>query len=236
MKLEVYTGFNPEKIAEYFTERKWPVITIPVSTVKLVRITKGAALECGDGRFDQLQNRALVAEDQREEGASHHVRGIRVLGGINAIMATLTGGDEVGLQRATEILKRFGIAPGTHSADEGGCGYADLWMQGKLESAVYPYQLHESMNRGGLRLGHLLTELMDSLGGKHYRLNGNHKEEGVRLNHFRRTTEAALDGSRFRIDDWFMADLGIPDRVRFFNIAETVEKLKPDAAKLEIII
>ncbi len=236
MRYEVYTGFNPDKIANYFTDRKWSVITIPVSEVKLVKITKGAALECGDGRFDQLEDRDLVAEDQREEGASHHVRGIRVLGGINAIMAMLTGGDEVGLQRATEILKRFGIAPGTHSADHGGCGYADLWIQGMLESAVYPYELHETMNRGGLRIGHALTQLMGSLGGKHYRLNGNHKEEGVRVNSFRKTTEAAYDGSRFRIDDWFMADLGIPDLVRFFKIAETVEKLKPSATKLEIIV
>ncbi|GEM_PF-3807500 len=236
MKLEVYTGFNPEKIAHYFVGRKWPVTTIPVQEVKLVRITKGAPLECGDGRFDGFQDRDLIAEDQREEGGSHHVRGVRVLGGINAMMAMLTGGDEVGLQRATDILIRFGMAPGMHSAEKGGCGYADLWIQGLLESALYPYKLHASMNKGGLRLGQSLAEVMNSLGGKHYRLNGNHKEQGVRLNPFRRYTESAHDGSRFRIDDWFMADLGIPDRVRFFKIAETVEKLKPDAAKLEIIV
>lgn len=236
MKLEVYTGFDPEKITNYFTGRKWSVRTIPVNEVKLVRVTKGAPLECGDGRFDQLEDRDLIPEDQREEGMGHHVRGVRVLGGINAIMAMLTGGDEVGLQRGTEILKRFGIAPGTHSADKGGCGYADLWIQGMLEHAKYPYELHEAMNKGGLRLGHRLIELMTISGGKHYRLNGNHKEEEVRLNPFRGLTELAHDGSRFRIDDWFMADLGIPDLERFFKITETVEKLKPEAAKLEIIV
>ena len=77
---------------------------------------------------------------------------------------------------------------------------------------------------------------MRDLGGKHFKLNGNHKEEATRLNPFRDYTEALADGLRFRIDDWFMADLGIPDERRFFKIAEAIEKLKPDAAKLEIIV
>lgn len=235
MRYEAYTGFNPDKMANYFSNRGWPVTIMPVVDAKLVRVSKGAPLECGDGRFDQLENRDLVIESQTEE-LGLHVRGVRILGGINAIMATLTGGDEVGLQRATEILKRFGVAPGTHSADHGGCGYADLWIAGKLESAIYPYELHDAMNRGSLRLGRRLVELMNDLGGKHYRLNGNHKEEGVRINPFKWLTEVAHDGLRFRIDDWFLADLGIPDKVRFLKIAEVVEKLKPEAAKLEIIV
>jgi hypothetical protein len=49
-------------------------------------------------------------------------------------------------------------------------------------------------------------------------------------------TEAAVDGLRFRIDDWFLANLGIPDEERFLKIAETIRQLKPDAQKLEIII
>lgn len=223
MSYEVYTGFNPEKIAEYFSGRGWPVTTISIGDVKLVRVTKGAPLECGDGRFDHLEERGLV-------------RGVRILGGVNAIMATLTGGDEVGLQRATELLRRFDVTPGTHSAEKGGCGYADLWIAGELESAKHLYELHTTMRRGGLRLGQCLRETMNSLGGTHYRLNGNHKEEGVRLNPFRGYTEAADDGLRFRIDDWFMAGLGIPDRIRFFKVAETIEKLKPEATKLEVIV
>lgn len=218
--LEAYTGFNPDIIVRYFTERGWPVSLIPYSDVHLVTVQKGAPLECGDGRFDELKDRES--------------RGVRVFGGINAIMAILTGGDEVGLERAKYLIEKFGATPGTHSAEEGGCGYADLWMNNLLESALYPHELH--LLRGSERIGQRLQEAMTALGGRHFRLNGNHKEEGVRINPFRNNTEGATDGRRFRIDDWFMADLGVPDKVRFFKIAETVEKLKPGAAKLEIII
>lgn len=221
-EFEPYTRFNLYKLANYFSKQGWPVSPMSLDTVKLARVTKGAALECGDGRFDQLPRRKA--------------HGIRVFGGINAVMALHTGGDEVGLQRATELIQKFGATPGTHSAEEGGCGYADLWIQGLLRSAIYPYQLHEHVNRGGLRLGVRLTDLMRSLGGKHFRLNGNHMEQAVRLNPFRGYTEDAIDGLRFRVDDWFMADLGIPDEVRWFKIAEAVEKLKPDARRLEIIV
>lgn len=221
-KPEIYTGFDPDNIRNYFTKRGWIVEKdVSIDCVNLARITKGAALECGDGRFDYLERR--------------QAHGVRILGGVNAIMATLTGGNAVGLQRATELLKRFNVTPGTHSADEGGCGFADLWIAGKLDSAIYPYELN-GIDRGGLKIGSWLTHRMKSLGGKHFRLNGNHKERGVKLNPFRGFTEEGGDGSSFRIDDWFMAGLGIPDEVRFFKIAETVEKLKPDAKKLEIIV
>lgn len=222
MKYEVYTGFNPEKVAEYFSRRNWPVDTLPRKKTTLVRVGRGAALECGDGRFDTLEDRTT--------------RGPRVFGGINAVMALITGGNEIGLIKAKELIRKYGVTPGTHSGDHSGCGYADLWIAGKLQHAIYPYQLENDVDRGGLRLGRWLTDLMETLGGKHFRLNGNHKEEAVRLNPFRRLTEAAYDGSRFRVDDWFLADLGIPDEVRWFKIAEVVEKLKPEAARLEIIV
>ncbi len=222
-KLEVYTGFNSDKMIGYFQKRGWPVVVIPKQSVSLERVTNGAALECGDGRFDQLDERSAY--------------GVRVFGGINAIMAIHTGGDEIGLERATDIIKRrFGLNPGTHSAEHGGCGYADLWIAGELKSAVYPYELHELVGTGSGRLGYGLRSKMRELGGKHFRLNGNHAEQGVRINPFRDFTEAADDGLRFRVDDWFMADLGIPDNMRWFKIAEATEKLKPDAKKLEIIV
>lgn len=219
MILETYTGFNPDKIGYYFEVRNWPVRLISQTETTLVPITSGSALECGDGRFDQLTKRKAY--------------GVRVLGGVNAMMAMLTGGDEVGLHRAVDILRRMKLTPGTHSADgvHGNCGYADLWIAGQLESAVYEYKL-PGIDKNGKRL----SKLMEEHGGKHFRLNGNHQEEAVRLNPFRSLTEDANDGLRFRIDDWFMADLGIPDERRLFKIAESIEKLKPDAAKLEIIV
>ena len=221
MRYEVYTGFNPDKIEEYFSGRGWSVKTFPRQETSLVKVKKGAALECGDGRFDYLEER--------------EVHGVRVLGGINAVMALVTGGDEIGLIRATQLIKKFGSTPGTHSADHGGCGYADLWINGQLESVRFPYEL-DGIDKGGLRMGQWLKALMKNLGGKHFRLNGNHMEEAVRLNPFRGFTEDANDGLRFRVDDWYLADLGVPDPVRFSNIAETVEKLKPEAARLEIIV
>ena len=221
MKLETYIGFKADKTTNFFLRRNWPVVQIPVAETKLVKVTKGAALECGDGRFDTLEDREKY--------------GIRVFGGINAIMALHTGGDENGFKRAVRLVRKFGAEPGTHSAEEGGCGYVDLWMAGELKSARYPYELNQ-MDKGGLRLGHWLRDLMRQHSGKHFRLNGNHQEEGVRLNPFIGYTEDANDGLRFRVDDWFMAEIGTPDEVRFFKIAETVEKLKPAAARLEIII
>lgn len=220
MRKEVHIGFNPVATAEYFANRGWPVVFIPESEVSLVRVTRGAALECGDGRFDQLTERKAY--------------GIRVFGGINAVMANHTGGNEVGLKRAISLIRRagYGATPGTHSAQDGGCGYADLWIAGELESARYPYEFILP----NTDQGQWLNALMRGHNGKHFRLNGNHVEGGIRLNPFVGWTELANDGSRFRIDDWFMARIGIPDHVRFFKIAETVEKLKEDAKKLEIIV
>ncbi len=56
-QLEVYTGFKPEIPAEYFTRRTWPVTFVQRESIELVRVQKGAPLECGDGRFDQLEER-----------------------------------------------------------------------------------------------------------------------------------------------------------------------------------
>lgn len=222
--LEVYTAFNPDNIAEYFSSKGWPVGFVRESEVNLVPVTPGAALECGDGRFDNLQGR--------------EANGIRVFGGINAVMAVLTGGDEAGLARATYLIGKFDATPGTHSADgeHGGCGYVGLWMNGVLESAVYPYQLHNKVLPEQAGVGQRLRGIMKELGGKHFRLNGNHIEEAVRLNPFRGYTEKADNAKRFRVDDWFMADLGVPDKLRFHKIEEVTRLLKPDAMKVELII
>lgn len=220
MRLETFTDFNPDKVADYFTKRGWPVATIPAQSVNLVPVDNGASLECGDGRFDKFQKRKL--------------HGVRILGGINAIMATLTGGNEVGLIRANQLIRRAGVTAGTHSAENGGCAHVELWMDGKLESAVYPYEFDRV--RDGLPTGKWLRGLMKECGGAHIRLNGDHEEEGVRINPFRGLTEKADDGARFRIDDWFMADLCVPTSTRLLKIAEVVEKRRPDAARLEIIV
>lgn len=225
---KTHPSYSPQEVHEFFEDRGWPVKLITKSEVDLTIVAKDAALECGDGRFDNCPGK--------------DINGPRVLGGINAVAAMVTGGTYEGYFKATQLVKEMGYNPGTHS-DEGegndgeGCGFYLLWLKGKLKSAKYPYEIKtEDITRSGINLGDWLRVNMRLLGGKHFRLNGQHVEEGVRLNPFIGLTEVAQDCKRFRIDDWFLAQLGVTPEQRYLKIAETVEQLKPDAKKMEIII
>jgi hypothetical protein len=121
--LETYIGFNPKKIETFFAEREnWPVLYLPVQQLELVPVNQGAALECGDGRFDKLENREM--------------RGPRVLGGVNVVMAMRTGGGTVGFHRAVQQLALHGATSGTHND----CGYEHLWEASRLASARYAFE------------------------------------------------------------------------------------------------
>ncbi len=222
-RLEVFTGFNPISTTKYFEQHGWDVRPVYDSDIKLVKVQRNSALECGDGRFDDYPDREMY--------------GPRVFGGINAVQALITGGDVIGLLRATELVAKFGFTPGTHSAEHGGCGYFDLWKEGKLDHANYNYVApQEEEIKGFKRFGSWLELTLKLYHGKHFRLNGDHQEQAVRLNPFKGYTDISGNGSRFKVDDWFLADLGVPDHKRFHKIRETVEKLRPEAAKLEIIL
>lgn len=224
LKLESYSGYNQGVVASHFFELGWKVKIISVNDVHLIAVHKGAAIECSDGRFDS-------------ELLKRKMRGPRIFGSINAIMSLITGGGEDGLEAASRLVSKFGLTPGTHSADHGGCGYFDLWKNGRLKSANYPYKPdHEELaKQRGCKLGHLLAERVRALGGYHFRLNGEHCEEAVRYNHFRNTTDISGNCRRFIVDDWVLADLGIPVEKRLLLIAECVEQLRPEAKRLEII-
>ena len=209
-----HPDFDFDKTADYFSKRGWPVKFISSAELKLVPTNAGAALECADGRFDKFPNRKLY--------------GPRIFGGINVIAAMITGGDASGFIKAARLVEGTGFTPGTHSAEHGGCGYYDLWAEGRVTSAMYPLDQSSLLNLH-------IKELMKAMSGKHFRLNGNHVEEAVRLNPYYKTTENCQDCKRFRVDDWYLAFLGVPADRRYNKIIETVEKLKSDAAKLEII-
>jgi len=238
MALESLTHPNPiqtlDQAYTFYHKRGWEIKEIPQKTedgsataaetiALLVPTDKGAALECGDGRADKLENRKL--------------HGPRVFGQVNALTATLTGGDQDGFFAASTILHQIGYAPGTHSDDAHGCGFYELWKAGKLSTGVFPCEIEERLaTRPGIKLGHRLSELMEAMGGKHFRYRDNHQEQGLRINFEDHTTEKPQNGERFRVDDWLLRMAGMPPRQRFLQYAETVEQLKPDAVRVEFIL
>jgi hypothetical protein len=223
IEYKTHPNFDPEEVEYFFGKRGWPVSRLRPTDVELMEATKGAALECADGRSDNFPGEEMY--------------GPRVFGGINAVAAMLYGGDFDALHEAARKVRSMGFAPGTHSAEHGGCGCVDLWMQNNLDSAVFRYALRtEEITKNGIKLGDWLRVQMKLMGGKHIRLRGEHIEEAVRLNPFIGLTEKADDARRFRSDDWVLNELGVPNRQRYLKVAECVEKLKPDATKIEILI
>ncbi|MFA5933295.1 MAG: cadmium-containing carbonic anhydrase [Microgenomates group bacterium] len=219
-------GFDPFIIGDVLAERGWKTEQVKVSNVDLVPTDEGAAAECGDGRFGILPNRKKY--------------GPAIFGGVNAICALKTGGDWNGFMHAAEDLRRLGFTPGTHGAVHHGegCGQFGLWKNGLLESAIHSCSLpFELMERIGSIGADGIKAFMEILGGKHFRLPGEHEEEALRWNPFIGLTERAFDGSRFRNDDWLLEMIGgiLLDKRINYN-AEVVEKLKPDCKKVEILI
>lgn len=225
MELITCSDFDPFIVQDSFAAQGWVTEMVKASNVDLVQTDEGAAVECGDGRFDKILRKKY---------------GPRVFGGVNAIAALKTGGDWNGFMQAAEELRRFGIAPGTHGAVHHGegCGQFGLWKNGLLESAVHrcslPFELME-------RLGSVGTDgikaLMDVLGGKHFRLPGEHEEKVLRWNPFIGTTEKSFEGDKFKNDDWLLSILGgisLAKRIAFNE--ETVRKLKSDCTKVEILV
>lgn len=213
LELKTVDNYSQNEILDFFSARGWPVIFVPVSEVNLVPTTPGAALECGDGRFDLYPHREM--------------HGPRVFGQVNALQAMLTRGDHDGLKLARELLKELGYTPGTHT----NCGYYDRWVAGEFKHVIF----HPDIKLHDVIIGTWLKRVMKLMGGKHFRIDGYHQEEATRLNPFIHTTEDAVDGKRFRVDDWLLALIGIPGWRRWLQIAETVEKLRPEATKLEIL-
>ncbi len=223
MPLEITTNnlithpeFQADKTAEYFNRRGWSVAFVKPESVELVKARKGAAVQCPDGRFGDPEL-GLAFE------------GPKIWGGINVVAAMVTGGDAAGFTRAARLIEGMGYAPGTHGADHGGCGYFDQWSAGKLTSALYHYD-RSSFPEIPVKM--LIEELY---GGKHFILPGRHVEVGVSLNPYYGLTEKGIDCSKFRVDDWFLAYMGVPNERRYAKIAEVVEILRPEAANLEIV-
>lgn len=226
IELQTYPGFDAYKIEDYFAQKGWETELVKVSNVDLVPVDPDAAAECGDGRFDKLDSRKKF--------------GPRIFGGFSAIAALKTGGDLIGYRLAALELRRIGLRPGTHGAEhEGeGCAWFGLWRDGKLKSVMHncslPFHLIEQL---GITATEWIKMLMDHWGGKHFTLPGSHEEKGLRWNSFIGTTERSTTGDRLMNDDWVMYKIGgisLPKRLNFN--AETVEKIRPDCTKVEIIV
>lgn len=225
-ELQTYQGFDPYKIEHHFAQRGWETKLVKASNVDLVLVDPEAAAECGDGRFDLLKNRKKF--------------GPRIFGGVNAIAALKTGGDLNGLRLAAQELKRINLRAGTHGAVHKGegCGLFGLWKNGNLESAVHTCSLpFHLLEQEGMKASDWIKSFMDELDGKHFTLPDIHKEEGLTWNALMGTTIRSFTGDRFRNDDWVMDRIGGISLSKRLNFnAETVEKLKPDCKKVEILI
>lgn len=223
--LETVPGFDPYRLAKRFEKRGWRVEFVAASNVDLISVTPNAATECGDGRFDLYR---------RESG----IYGARLFGGVNAIAAFRTGGDYQGFYKAARLLEACGCAPGTHGAAHygPGCGMFELWKNGQLESVVYPFAIPLERIAKEIQPSQWIKAKMRELGGKHMTLQGLHEEQGLRWNPFIGMTERAEVGDRFRVDDYVLAAAKVPEFRRAWFKAEIVEKLKPDAKKVEIIV
>lgn len=214
MKLEAYPNFSPFQVRDFVQAGGWEAEIIRVSNVDLRTTQKGAALECGDGRSDSLPNRKKY--------------GPRILGGIHAVSALVTGGTRVGRARGIELTKESGYFPGTHGAEyEGeGCGAFGLLKNRKVP---VPFPLEDIPT-----IDEIKAE-MEQAGGMHVKLPGLHIEKAVIYNPFPDTTIKGT-GERFIEDDWFLDRVGASWLGRIIYMMKIVEQLKPDAKKLEILI
>lgn len=224
MALEYITpkGFNPYRMEDFFGNRGWQTELIKASNTELVKADAGAALECGDGRSDEYPTKKL--------------HGPRVFGQMNGVAALVTGGDLIGFVKAAEYVIDKGYAPGTHGDEHGGegCGAFGLWKNGKY-SDVHSFRLpYGFLETQGMSPTEWVKMTMKMLGGKHFTLPGSHQEQSLRINSGIGLTERSISGTRFKVDDWFLEE--VPFNRRLLYVAETVEQLKPDAKKIEIII
>lgn len=218
LDFKAYPGFDPNEVRKLFENRGWYTRIISPEEAGLVKADLGAAVECIDGRFgDRLEKKK---------------NGPKLPGGINAIMALHTRGDSAGFNEAVRILKEEGFNSGTHVD----CGFYAKWKAGELKAARYPLVVpNTTINTLG-RVGVWLERHMRLCDGKHFHIEGQHKEQGVIFNPYEElTVEARSD--RFSCDHWLMKRfLNGKGREAKHLLAETVELLKPDAKKLEIVV
>lgn len=216
LELKTHPSYQPEKVAWFFDGRGWSVEFTTVGRAGLVVVDLDTPVECIDGRFGNIQ------------GSKKH--GPKIPGGLNAIAALKTGSGITGFNAAAKEAKGLGFRAGTH----GHCGFFELWQKGELSAARYPLTFPEfSVTRFGLSRW---IELMQRFwGGKHFHLPGEHVEEMLVFNPFIGLTPVA-SSERFGYDHWVMQRLGTSPRRAMSLVAEAVEKLKPDAMKLELIV
>ncbi len=223
IELAPYQNFNIKELEDFFVPRGWKVDLVKASNYDLVQADQGAALECIDGRYANLERRKK--------------NGPKIPGALNAIAALKTGGDMPGFYLAARLAQTHGFNPGTHGAvHEGpGCGYHSLWENEALTSSMHRYTLPMGQSQGR-SCAEYLKRMIKVWGGKHFRLPVVHEEEALVLNPHMGTTVIAMR-DRFIYDKWLMRKMGIGPMRSALIVAETIENLAPHLPKrVEIII
>ncbi len=241
-ELVTINGFDPYVVKDTFEAQGCPVELVKASNVLLVPTDPGSAVECSDGR----------------KLARRKKHGPKQFGAFLSIAAGRTGGNMNGLVEAFMILRDLGYTPGLHGDEEGEdqCGFRLLWMDGRLTTVAHQWSMSQDLLlRSKIRTEHLLKtaagaelglqitepevewkEVVEAAGGRCMTVLSKHREEAIRINPFFGMTEDNQQYDRFHIDDWLADAAGIPLLTRCAVADETVRKLKPDAARVEMLI
>lgn len=147
-------------------------------------------LQCGDGRYANLPKNARKA-------------GIAIFGGLSGVAALKTGGTEVGIQKATDLVRSKGLTPGIHGDEHGplSCGLFHLWKAGALKSikGIKDFLLPDEQ---------ALFRQLNSLGVVRTDLPGHHTEKMLTISFVGGKTPA-LSPDTFRLNGELPQKLGI---------------------------
>src|SRR3989344_175882 len=222
-ELTMPEDFDPLLARDILQARKhnWQVEIVKASNTEQGQVHPGAALECGDVRFDWLEGRTCW--------------GYRILGQVNAVAALKTGGNIVGFNQANAEVRRCGCTPGTHGPS---CAFFELWTTGRLKEVPFRYDVPMQRMRDRLTgTGNPIKRKMQLAGGVHFVLEdrGSHARH-LDLNALVGMTDCSGSGDAYRQNDAPLAQLQIPLRTRMAYAAEVVELARPEIIKARIII
>ena len=190
-------------LKDAFLRRGWQVEEVGSRQAPLVKVRRGAKFGCGDGRNPDL--------------------GPALFGSFWGVMATLTGGESLGAERAKIAIRDLGYQPTIHGDEHGefACGFFEKWIRGELPGVYQP-------NFNQNELPHILDRVM------RVRYRDKHQERELWLNPVSSTT-IRPDTRRFRVDLWFGEALGIP-RESLIDTSIIVVELLSQVRTAKIIV
>ena len=214
----------------------WPVVPGDADDMKaLVSVDPvNGAVHCVDGR-------SVISADGVDQAALQGLMlGPKVQGGALGVAALmLKNGREWGMRKAVQFINLAGYKASAHGDTghgQSGCGFGKLWEQGNLETLGRWPEAGSRLEIGVVKA----TGEVQKAGGKYITLEGEHKEEFVRLNFVADKTFVPVPADKFvpdkrayNLDVWFPVrlaqeadyDNGIDPEALMSNAAETVRKL-----------